>query len=190
MKKVKSNLQVNLIVGSKKGDACVKIHLPLTNEKEVMKMLKKIGAKKKADYEVLHSDCQDICIDTNTDIVKLNSQLLKIVEIGKTLDEVIAVINCGPHKNLDEAINFIATTDYEFYAFEHLDEFKDIYEDELLSNMHSSVIMDHLAERFDSFDFVEKFTNEEILSVFDADELAEKLDNAYTTKKGIIVFKN
>lgn len=191
---MKNVYDVNLIVGSVKNDHCVKVSMP-TTDNDLKKRLKIISAKKKSDYKILYSDCNDLYIEKDTDIFKLNEQLNTLKGLGKSMNEILAVkeafeswdtCNC-----LDDVIKIITTRNYEFYDYNNgFKEFKKIYQDELLEHLESVDIVEHLSDYFDTFDFLSKFDEQEQLSVFCEDELTDALYSSYTTETGIIVMND
>lgn len=188
---MKNVFDVNLIVGSVKNDHCVKVSMPTTNN-DLKKRLKIISAKKKSDYEILHSDCDDLYIEKNTDIFKLNEQLNTLKGLGKSMNEILAVKEAYMCNSLEDVINCITTKDYEFYDYDDgFEEFKDIYGDDILSNVPTSTLYESLYLYFFEPNYIiDRCTNEELLGVLDEGKMAEALENTYATKAGMLVVKD
>lgn len=191
----KEELKIGVIVGTTNSNECIKVQLPMTDEK-LMKELKKVPATQKNDYEIVYCDCDDLYINKETDIVELNRQAQKLKELRVTMDEVRAVqeaFDCwGECNSLDDVIKIITSKDYEFYDEEDFEEFKEIYQDEILDHLDIFNIMEHLADNMDSVDFLDRFTPEEQLSVFYENDLTDALNSvyaSYSANTGIIVDK-
>lgn len=191
---IEQQIKMELLVRGleNKANNCIDLVLPTNDEDNLKKKIELVCDKDNSVCCVVKTNCNcKIKLDDKVDILELNQKLIKLNELCSA-NEVTAVSEyIGMKKStikeqedvsIDEIINKVKEKDYKFYTMrEYLDRFD---EDDICSELNCyynrlTRIFDRLDEHFGIFD---RFESDEILSVFEDEELVEFLaDGDYCT---------
>ena len=186
------NLEIYLIVRNEKNGKYTSVTLPVANKKELMKRLRNAGITKVSNYRIIQSDYLSSLTDEDfkdINIVKLNIQLKKINELGKTHNEIVAVKQAFKCETLDEIIDTIETIEYDF--FDDMQVFMDEYAFRVLEDISDEKLLHILYEYCQKNKkqkyVLDKFKDSELLEILTLKDVLKNTIYAIRTDKGIII---